>query len=478
MTASRCKGRRSCVIARASTFRKGPKQSPEDSESAWTGGERGVPSFAMTPRLGAVAPAAAIVLLPLISAALQDPGSAPPRPAPLVIQVGVNLIQIDATITDKQGRPVPDLRVEDFTLEVNGRKQRLTNAVFFGGGDVASAPVEAVTRGETPLGTPGGIDAHTVVFVIDDLNMSFNSMYQTRRGLTKFASEWHESRTRAAVRTTSDEALTFTLFTRSDEFETAASNLRYNIRSDKGIRSVRSTLSDRGSTGRMAAIMEENLATNPAVVNANMKQRFFSLITTINSLRSLPGRKAVVLVSEGFTSVPPGSSPLGFEGAFSSLFMGTTGIHEGVRLITEVANRASVVLYAVDPRGLIVDTPGAADDPTPGQLERMVTGRMAERIVSQASLQQLADATGGLAIANSNDLKGGFGDVLRDQSAYYLIGFEPPGETFAKKSGRPKFHKIKLKVNRPNVRVRTREGFYGITDQEMNNRVPMAAPGS
>jgi VWFA-related protein len=380
----------------------------------------------------------------------------PKTPQPLVIQVGVDLIQIDATVTDKRGRPVTDLRAEDFTLEVDGKKRPLTNAIHFGAPAVAAAvsdsgPETDVTQqaeGSEP--SPG----NTVVFVIDDLNMSFNSMYQARRGLTKFASEWEESRTRAAVRTTSDDSLTFTLFNNALEFENSAAQLRYNIRSNKGIRSVGSMLSDRGSSGRMAAMMAENLAANPAVLHANMRQRFYSLITTINSLRSVPGRKAVVLVSEGFTSIPSGSSPLGSEGALSSLFLGTSGIHESVRLITEVANRASVVLYAVDPRGLMLDGPSA-------------------RIVSQASLRQLAEATGGLAIANTNDLRGGFGDVLRDQAAYYLIGFEPHDDTFARKWGRPRFHKIKLKVNRPNLRVRTREGFYGVTDQEVNDRAPV-----
>ena len=399
----------------------------------------------------------------------------PKTPQPLVIQVGVDLIQIDATVTDKRGRPVTDLRAEDFTLEVDGKKRPLTNAIHFGYPAVAAAVSDAGNEMNPAAPAEGSEPSpgNTVVFVIDDLNMSFGSMYQARRGLTKFASEWEESRTRAAVRTTSDETMTFTLFNNAPEFENAAAQLRYNIGSNKGIRSVDSMLSDRGSSGRMAAMMAENLAANPAVLHANMRQRFYSLITTINSLRSVPGRKAVVLVSEGFTSIPSGTSPLGSEGALSSLFLGTTGIHESVRLITEVANRASVVLYAVDPRGLILDGPSASEDPTPNQLTRTVNERIADRIVSQASLQQLADATGGLAIANRNDLKGGFGDVLRDQSAYYLLGFEPVDETFARKRGRPRFHKIKLKVNRPNLRVRTREGFYGVTDQEVNDRAPV-----
>jgi hypothetical protein len=101
------------------------------------------------------------------------------------------------SVTDKRGRPVTDLRAEDFTLEVDGKKRPLTNAIHFGAPAVAAAvsdsgPETDVTQqaeGSEP--SPG----NTVVFVIDDLNMSFNSMYQARRGLTKFASEWEESRT-------------------------------------------------------------------------------------------------------------------------------------------------------------------------------------------------------------------------------------------------------------------------------------------
>ena len=410
---------------------------------------------------------AAVALAGTVAA--QSPATST-TPSPLVIRVGVDLIQIDATVTDKEGRAVTDLRLEEFTLEVDGRKREISKAVFFGVPGRRSGPSGVVETGDRPPAEPAR--DHTVVFVIDDLNISFASMHQARRGLRKFASEWGNSRTRAALRITSDEASTFTLFGDAAQFEAAAAGLRYNIRSDKGVRSVRPMMSERGMGAGMASAMRENLEPIPSAVLANLQQRFRSLISTINSLRSLPGRKAVVLVSEGFTTLPPGVTPMASPGALGSLFLGETGIHEDLRLISEAANRASVVLYAVDPRGLIVDLPGAADDPTPDQLNRVLQERWTDRVVSQASLQELADATGGLAIANKNDLKGGFGDVLRDQASYYLIGFEPAEQTFKRKSGNARFHKIKLSVKRPGLRVRTRAGFYGVTDDEVNGRAP------
>jgi len=55
--------------------------------------------------------------------------------------------------------------------------------------------------------------------------------------------------------------------------------------------------------------------------------------------------------------------------------------------------------------------------------------------------------------------------VLNDQESYYLIGFIPEEATFKREKARG-FHDLKVKVNRPGVRVRTRSGFFGVTDEE------------
>lgn len=403
-------------------------------------------------------------------AAVQDPSAAPKR-APLVIQVGVDLIQIDASVTDNVGRPVSDLRAEDFLLEVDGKKQPLTNAAYFG----APASAEtAVAEPGTPI--PAGV-GNTVIFIIDDLNMSFGSMYYARRGLTQFASEWGDSGTRAAIRTTSEEARSFTIFTSAERFEEAALKLRYNLHSNQGVRPVTTLITDRRITGGMSPDVQAAFLSNanPSQVSSNLQQRLFSLVSTINTMRSLPGRKALVLVSEGFATISSGTGPLGFESPLTALFAGDSDVREAMRLITEVANRASVVLYTVDPRGLFVDFPSAEDSGAPSLDSQYMNSGWFDRVHTQGSLQELAAATGGLAIVNRNDLRGGFSDVVRDQGAYYLIGFEPAAKTFVKSSGRAKFHKIKLTVNRPGLRVRTRAGFYGVTDQEVNERAPMAA---
>jgi hypothetical protein len=84
---------------------------------------------------------------------------------------------------------------------------------------------------------------------------------------------------------------------------------------------------------------------------------------------------------------------------------------------------------------------------------------------SQEGLSFLAQETGGLFIHDTNDISKGLGEVLADQSGYYLIGYTPDSATFDEKTGRRKFHKLAIHVTRPGLHVRTRNGFLGVPDQ-------------
>ncbi len=181
--------------------------------------------------------AAAFALSSSIAVLAQQGPSAPAiAPPPLVIRVGLDFIQIDATVTDKAGQPVTDLRAEDFTLEVDGRKQAITNAAHFG----QSLPAAAEEASASPLEGSANPDA-VVVFIIDDLNMSYKSMYDAKRSLARFAKELGPSRPLMALRRTSDEDLTFSLYRSADRFASAVDGLWYNVRSSKGMLPTRSS---------------------------------------------------------------------------------------------------------------------------------------------------------------------------------------------------------------------------------------------
>ena len=48
-------------------------------------------------------------------------------PNDAVIRINVNLVQVDAAVTDKQGKPVTDLQPSEFEVLQDGRPQKITN---------------------------------------------------------------------------------------------------------------------------------------------------------------------------------------------------------------------------------------------------------------------------------------------------------------------------------------------------------------
>ena len=72
----------------------------------------------------------------------------------------------------------------------------------------------------------------------------------------------------------------------------------------------------------------------------------------------------------------------------------------------------------------------------------------------------LAINTDGRAIINRNDLEKGLRQVVRDTSAYYLIGYNSPSPADGK------FHELKVRIKRPGVQVRSRKGYWAPTAEE------------
>jgi hypothetical protein len=126
-------------------------------------------------------------------------------------------------------------------------------------------------------------------------------------------------------------------------------------------------------------------------------------------------------------------------------------------LATQLAN---VTVNTVDPNAMETTNVHAGDDFSP---ERPVSEAAADQEVANRaflierhqSLQTVADWTGGRAILNTNAPEKSVRPILEESSAYYLLAFQASD---VKSDG--KFHPITVKVNRPDVQVRTRKGYY------------------
>jgi len=389
----------------------------------------------------------------------QPPAQTPAQDQEPSVRISTQLVQIDATVTDKKGEHVEDLTEDDFELTVDGKKQNITYFRLVKLPE-AKRPEPAAANAPKPnapsptmptkMIAPEQV-SRTIAFVVDDLGLSFESTYYARRAIKKFVDEqMQEGDLVGIVRTgrglcalpqfTSDkrvlyaavEKLTWNPYSRDmiPRFGSPAESVDNN-----DMRSQES----RDAEGRFEDFRETVFAAGT----------LGALNFVIRGLRELPGRKSAILISDGFRL-------FGRE-------RDNNYILEQVRRLTDLANRSSVVIYSLDAKGLQTLFPTAADNignPTGPQFAEGLSRMAQQNFDSQEGLTYLARETGGFAVLNNNDLNLGIRRVLKDQQSYYLIGFDPEDEKFDRK-----YHSIKLKVNRPGLQTRTRAGFIGFSDR-------------
>jgi VWFA-related protein len=236
-----------------------------------------------------------------------------------------------------------------------------------------------------------------------------------------------------------------------------------------------------------------------------------ALQDTVNRLGDLrEGRKAVLLVSEGWPSYRPNQQlarplpPYSIQGcpvsapATKGIFVGPSGkLQSGsdprnpqtvdrhdcdasrlqlslldneseYRRLLDRANRETVSFYPIDPRGLAVfDTPIDAVSPT-GQSSGGVNDDYARLRGRLESLRNLASATDGF-VSESNDFNASMKRIADDLSEYYLLGYNSTNTAFD-----GKFRTISVRVKRSGVQVRARRGYRAPTEAELRT-TPAAA---
>jgi hypothetical protein len=87
-----------------------------------------------------------------------------------------------------------------------------------------------------------------------------------------------------------------------------------------------------------------------------------------------------------------------------------------------------------------------------------MSARSRAMIVNREGSELIAKETGGFLVHNSNDF--GLKRIADDQKGYYLLAYRPSDETFNRK-----FHHIKVTLKRHGLTIRTRNGFYGVSEE-------------
>jgi VWFA-related protein len=400
---------------------------------------------------------------PAASGQATPPGEAQPAPEQPVFRTGINFVRVDVIVSDKQGNPVTDLKLEDFDVTEEGKPQKVETfkLIKLDGqpepGEERPRAIRTTFDEETEAQRE---DTRIFVFFLDDYHVRRGGAMGVREPLIRFI--------RNNLGPMDMLAVMYPL--------TPVTGLAFTRNHEAVVREIERFEGRKGDY-RPRNQFEEQYSMYPVEVVERIRNQVSlsamkGLTIRLGGLRE--GRKAVIVVSEGYSNyVPPQlrdpiaempgignparGRPMVGEGSMGEdrrRFFDSAEMISDLREVFNNANRNNTALYTLDPRGLAVFEYDI-NESVGLQTDRQVLQ------VTQDTLRILADETDGRAIVNRNDLDGGLKQVVRDSSAYYLIGYN---STEAPADG--KFHQIKVRVKRPGVQVRARKGYWALTAEE------------
>ncbi|HEV8429860.1 MAG TPA: VWA domain-containing protein [Pyrinomonadaceae bacterium] len=407
-----------------------------------------------------------------------------------VIRITTQLVQTNVVVVDSKDRVVPDLSMADFELYDNGKKQELKFLEF------VSVDTGRRTEGKRPTEVPAsavendnlrGVSAkevkRVIAFVVDDLSIPISDLPSLRKLLLDFVNnQMLDGDLVAVVRVIGGKGLL-------QQFTSDRTILRKAI---AAINPISHPLSAVGGPqpGRidpptqLAAGVESTVEDMPEADttdifsptdDANQYARGLLTLSTagfvIESLKEIPGNKNMVIISGGVPIFDPSTG----HSIQSLTYL--------LQRLSDLALRAGVTINTMDPRGLNASPGAVSFTETEGrsnyQAEIMGTRRGFGRggIADQETLSPLlagaserlglgtiARITGGVSVANTNDFGAGLNKILARSRGYYLLAYTPT-EKFDRK-----YHELKVKVKRPDVRVFHHDGYAAREDRPLAER--------
>ena len=401
-----------------------------------------------------------------------------------VVRTNVELVQTAITVLDKKGHFVEGLQREQFELVVDGKPRQVAffervaagsarerEIANLGNTDNTAAPAPAAAR------VPG----RTIVFFIDDLHLSPDSMNRTRTMLQHFFDREMNSKDNIAILTASGQIGFLEQFTSNKAVLDAAmarliprmydangysygnstkmsEYMAYTIDTSKTDAKVMNFFIEEcmkgASTFRKAraalALVRascetqvKNSARAVLMQSAQITQNTYnSLESAMRSLSRAPGRKLAFFVSDGFLlDAGPRAA----------------NVRDKLDHVIDAAQRAGVVVYTIHAAGLVNSTfldPGNSRPmDIQGRLDIASTGELA---ANQDALSAIASDTGGRALRSMNFFDKWVSTVLDETSNYYVVAWRPENE----EEKLAKFRNVKITVvGQPELTVRAPKGY-------------------
>jgi VWFA-related protein len=394
---------------------------------------------------------------------------APPpdqTPQPPIFRTGINYVRVDVIVSEsRSGNSVADLKPGDFEVFEDGKPQTIDTfkLIKLDGGlvDAATEPVRQIRTDYDEESEASRDDVRLFAIFLDDYHVRRGTSLSVRNPLTRFID--------TQIGPTDMIGVMYPL--------ESTSSVRMTRNHDAVMKAMQQ-FQGRKYDYTPRNEFEERYANYPTEIVEKIRNQVSlsaikSLIVHMGSLKE--GRKSLILVSEGFTNalppqmrnpnaqLPGFGNPNAFNpGAGANdpnedryQFFANMDLQTDLREVYDAANKNNVSIYAVDPRGL----PGFEFDINENVGSFQVDSQYLNSTMN--TLRELAENTDGRAIVNRNDLDVGMKQIMRDSSAYYLIGYN---SSQAPTDG--KFHEIKVRVKRPGIQVRARKGYWALTPDD------------
>ena len=417
-----------------------------------------------------------------------------PRRAPGTLTEGVTAVLVDVVVRDKRGQPVRDLTEADFEILEDGVPQPLGSftPVFEGAisppGSQPPPSAGAAPATASAAGSPPPAAANPLVTAIVFHGLSPEGRRRAVQAAQSYVGDREElanyigifgidltlsplspfTRNGIAVR----QALNWMATGGTSGFNTAEMQQARTNAEQAAAQAARSAASAAaaGGPGASGAVGSSPATAQLAMMQARAIEEFQgmerdqqgyiatdALFAIVKTLGRLPGRKSLVLFSEGI-AIPP---------AVHRLFLG----------VIDAANRANVSIYTIDAAGLRTESDQlriadsvkaaastginsgyAADGGAGGAMtDRLEVNEYVLRSDPQTGLGQLAQETGGLLFNSTNNLRPAFERIESDLRNYYMLGYTPVNTKFD-----GKFRNIEVKVKRSGLTVAARKGYFAV----------------
>ncbi|HKY06032.1 MAG TPA: VWA domain-containing protein [Blastocatellia bacterium] len=368
------------------------------------------------------------------------------------VRLKADLVQIDAVVIDKNHRPVTNLTREDFELTEDGRPQPLAFSSLVetarNGSDAARPDVIA---GDQPPYADEQEGGRQVFLIIDPYFISFENHLRLKRALQRFVDESLGPQDHFTFVNLGGGIAAFRRATRDREI--------IKLAIDQMLGDGKK-LSEQGLAGR-------GLSEKDARVSQDYRLRntLRSLASLAERLKETPGRKIAIFVSE---LLPLWKDEVECHKGLCGLTR-TLNYASELRQIIGASRRSGLVFYTVDPQGLTASTAARqAAGPAPRttgngkEVPEENAARLNSPVDSRRGLSQLAEATGGFAIFDTNDPNAALGLAMAENESYYALGYYPSEPAL---DGRFRLVKVRVR-NRPDLEVRARIGYLARSQKD------------